>query len=174
MTRLWVPPKVEKRLVESRMRDTAEALKMVEMDPLCIQLTAELRDFDEKVSVVKAKDHAHAPNIRPGFYHVMRFNEGAPLSFTPIEARDGGFKVPTSEVLERLRRSDLWNTRVVRDRELVARREAERQARVEEREREERVAEITERWAAASRTQVSLNRDGPWSQNAAGKRGQSR
>jgi hypothetical protein len=55
-------------------------------------------------------------------------------------------------------RSDSWNQRVVRDREVVARREEEARARAEEREREERVEEITERWKAATRAQVSMNR----------------
>jgi hypothetical protein len=53
--------------------------------------------------VVRAKPHASAPGIRAGFYHIMRFNEGAPLSFMPIEASDGSFREPTSDVLDRLR-----------------------------------------------------------------------
>lgn len=148
---------------------------MVEMDPVCINLTAWVRDFDEKVSIVKARENAHAPGIRPGFYHIMRFNEGAPLSFVPIEdPKDGGFTVPDSNVLDRLRRSDMWNERVVRDRAAVAEREARELQAKEEAERAERVEEITERWAAASQTRVSFNRDTPWTQGVAGKRGAKR
>src|SRR3954463_5951969 len=109
---LWVPPTVSRELMDTRLRDTAERLQMVEMDTLCHQLTLYCHDFDPKVSVVKAKPHATAGGMRPGFYHIMRFNENAPLSFTVIEAKDGGFQVPDSSIIDRLRRTDLWNERV--------------------------------------------------------------
>ena len=166
MGALWTPPHVEQELLAERLRDTAERLMMVDLDPLCVQLTAEARKLDECVSIVKAKDNAQAPGIRPGFYHVMRFNQGAPLSFLPIEGKDGSFVVPTSKVVDKLRASDLWNSRVVRDRQ----RELEDAQRQREREQETDTAEIIdeaqERWAAATRTQVSLNPDVPWTQNA--------
>jgi hypothetical protein len=143
---------------------------MVEMDTLCHQLTLYCHDFDPKVSVVKAKPHATRGGDAAGYYHIMRFNENAPLSFTVIEAKDGGFLVPDSSMIDRLRRTDLWNERVVRDqRAVLERQEREKQAR-EDAEREERVEEIAERWASATETRVSFNRDTPWTQTAGAKR----
>lgn len=167
---LWLPPGPEQRLLEERLADTARRLEMVEMDPLCVRLTVEFKQFDEWVSIVKAKDHAAAPGIRPGFYHVMRFNQNAPLSFLPIEAPDGGFMVPDSGVLERLRRTDMWNERVVRDRRRALEMEEQAKRADEARDAEERREELTDRWNAASRTHVSMSTDQPWSQNVAGRR----
>lgn len=172
---LWLPrlyqSERERELVETRIKDTAEKLKMVELDPLCVQLTAEARKLDDKVSIVRVKDNAEGPGIRPGYYHVMRFNEGAPLSLTPIEAKDGGFLVPTQGTIDRLRASDTWNERVVRDRRERARAEEQAIAKQEQTETEERRDEILQRWKAVSETSVSMNRDAPWSQNVKGRKG---
>ena len=170
MSSLWVSPKVARELVDQRIHQAADILKMVRLDPLCVQLTTYARGFDEKVSVVKASEKAEHPGIRPGFYHVMRFNEGAPLSINAIEAPDGGFMVPTTATLDRLRDSDMWNSRVVRDRRRAHEAEQEAIRRQEQQETADRQQEILERWKAVSETQISMNDSTPWSQNVKGRR----
>jgi hypothetical protein len=74
-------------------------------------------------------------------------------------------------VFDALAEADLWNERANRDRARIKREAEEAKRRREEQERRDRDAEVLERWKAVSRAQVSMNRDVPWSQNHAGRRG---
>lgn len=97
----------------------------------------ELRTIDPYLDLVRAKDSAEGvPGLKPGYYHVIRHNPGAPTSLMAIETEDGGFKEPDSSVFDMLRRSDFWNDELQRDR----RRKLER-ARESENRRKEREAQ---------------------------------
>lgn len=132
----------------------------------------ELRRIDPKLEMFRAGEVAEPPVV-PGYYHIVRWNDGAAPSIITIEGEHGEFVEPTSRVFEMLARNDLWdpnNMRLLRQRQALADQAAEK---LKIREREERQAEILERYLAGTRTFVSMDRSLPWSQNVAGRRGAS-
>jgi hypothetical protein len=142
-------------------------------DPVTREWNPELQRLDPLLRLGRARPKADPAStglpVRPGFYHWIRENDTAAPTMTAITGPDGeGFAYPSSGVLEDLRRSDLQNPAIFRA--LLARQAArerdEEQAKLDE--RKDRRQEFSERWKAVSRTQVSMNTDTPWAQNAAG------
>lgn len=104
-------------------------------------------------------------DLKPHYYAVVRWNEGAPPSVMLVEGPNGEFEEPTSRLFEELKKQDLGdpsNRRRLMER---SRRMQEARDRMLERENAERQAEIKERVDAATRTFVSMNRSTPWTQN---------
>jgi hypothetical protein len=176
---MWLPPKVSQELVEGRREFRAELearlvrAHLRKVESILNEFNYELRRIDPKLELVRidgAADTQGLP-VRPGYYHVVRWNDGAPPSVMIVEGERGEFVEPTSRLFERLAQSDLWdpgNMRLLRQRERLAEEAAEKR---KVREREERQQEILERWQAGTRTFVSMDRSAPWSQNHAGRRG---
>lgn len=183
MSRLYVPAKTAREIekekwAEQRARWRAVLSELFDFDdPVCQEWNPRLRDIDPLLRLGRARGRVQVPEfgwVRAGFYHWVRDNDetgAAPTISQPITTTDDQFREPDSGVLEELRQSDLRHPLVWA--ELMERRG--RAERAEEEwlaaEREERQAEIVDRFLAATRTQVSLNRDVPWSQNHAGRRG---
>lgn len=172
---MWVPPSVSPELVqgrlefEARMREQTRQA-MAHVKGVIDEFNYELQRIDPKLEMFRAGESAEPPVV-PGFYHLVRWNDGAAPSIITIEGDNGEFVEPTSRVFEQLARNDLWdpnNMRLLRQRQALADQAAER---LKIREREERQAEILERYLAGNRTFVSMNRDSAWSQNVAGRRG---
>lgn len=186
---VWVPPRVSRELrEESRRREQQAALALHAEERWDWQkrFDAQLDRVVPGMKLARCPDPAPldavAQGARPGYWHVVWPGyKGGPLNVQPLtldtdtgEPRlggDGPGVEPGSWVFDALAKADLWSERANRERERI-RREAEvaRDRRLE-RERAERDADVLERYLAVSRTQVSLNRDTPWSQNAAGRRG---
>lgn len=175
MGQLWVPPAVSRKQVEQRNEYTASVESMVHrFRGVMNHLNPLLKEVDPHLELIFAPPNADAPGLVPGRYHVLRHNPGAPPSLMVVETPEGGFLEPTSRLVDEMRERDMWSAEAERDRKQArARREYEAQ-KAKEREAEERQAEIAERWAAVSRTFVSLDQSTPWSQNHAGRRGRGR
>lgn len=141
-------------------------------DPVCAEWNPLLGDLDARLRLGRARPLAYEPGLGviPGFYHWVRDNETAPPTVTPITSPDGAFREPDSGVLGDLRSQDLHDPTVFLA--LLAGRRAKEQAAEREREAEraERRQEITDRYLAGTRVQVSLDDSTPWAQNAAGLR----
>lgn len=174
---MWLPPTVSRELLAEREQFRADLeaqavrARMLEVKGLLDQYNYELKRIDPLLEMVRAPATVSAAStLRPGFYHVIRWNEGAPPSTIVIEGENGEFVEPTSRVFDMVARNDLWdprNRRLKEQRERLAEQAAERQ---KIRDNQARREELVERVAAASRTQVSMNRDVAWTQNAAGQR----
>jgi hypothetical protein len=180
MTRLWTPPQVPREQVEQRRdfeRDLQSKMvraEMVRVKSVLDEFNYELRRIDPLLELVRAGENTRGTPMKAGYYHVIRWNEGAPPSVLVVEGPDGEFVEPSARVFESLKRNDLWdprNERLRRQRERLAEQAAER---LKLREREERQEEMVDRWLAGHRTFVSLDRSVPWSQNHAGRRGAKR
>lgn len=175
---MWVPPKVSQELLQERYQREATALEAISADhewKWKKEFDAQLEVVDPYLQLVWCPDpapfEAVAAGASPGRWHIARHNPGAPMSLIALETDDGGFREPGAWVFDMLAGSDLWDDRVVRDRERKVRDlEAQRDAR-EARERAERREELKDRVNAIRRTSVSMNRDTAWSQNAQGRRG---
>lgn len=171
---LWVPPKVDKALREERNAYTASVESMIQrFHGIMREFNPKLAEIDPHLELIFVPPNAdpNVPGIIPGRYMVMRHNPGAPPSLMVVEDEEGRFMEPTSRLLDDMRERDMWSPQAVREREQRrARREYERE-QARRREQEERHLELEERWAAATRAFVSLDRSSRWSQNAAGRRG---
>lgn len=177
MSSLVLPSRVEKEIlrdkwVQARAEHKAQVMAQLDFDdPVCKEWRRELKKLDPLLSMGRGKAGADLFPVREGFFHIVRFNETAPVSvMPPITQRDGvSFAYPDSGELEALKRADLQDPRVVRE-QLEARAGAEEVRRVEAEEHKLLLGqEARERWRAASETSVSMA--GRWSQNASGKRG---
>lgn len=170
---LWVPKatraQIEDRLqFEQELRDRMVRQHLERVKGILDQFNYELKRIDPKLEMVRAGEDTHGTPLKPGYYHVVRWNDSAPPSVITIEGEHGEFVEPTSRVFERLALGDLWdpnNMRLLRQRERLAQQAAEKQKIAD---REERQAELVERWNAGTRTQISMNRETPWAQNHAG------
>jgi hypothetical protein len=168
---VWLPPKVSHRLEQERMAEYARLAVLTSHHAQMADFNRDLKQIDPYLELVKCKEHIEPGSpLKPGYWHIIRHNPGAPPSIMVIEGPDGEFVEPTSQIFEMLKRSDLQNPAVEyrrkqREREMDLARE-----RREAREREERNDEVRERYLAGTRAQVSMT-DVPWHQNAAGKRG---
>lgn len=172
MSAIWVPPAVSRQLKDNTREHNRRVLDMLQLSGRVQELwNRELRTLDPLLRIGKAKDRAHAPGVRPGFWHLVRLNEHAPIWVQPLVGPDGGFVEPSMAMLESLRQSDLQNSRAVRARRAQDEREAESRRNARVRADEERGEELRDRVKAATQTSVSLNLDVPWTQNVDGRRG---
>jgi hypothetical protein len=184
---LFLPPRVSRELQEESRRREMEAAKVMLGDG---RLEWK-REFDAQLGrIVHGMQLAFCPDpapldavgqgASPGRWHLVwpGYN-GGPLVLQPlvIDATgkphiggEGGFVEPGSWVFDALAEQDLWSERVQRDRRRIKREAEEAKRKRETDERAERDREVFERYKAVTRTQVSMNRDIPWSQNQAGAR----
>lgn len=173
MTGLWLPPEVSRELRDETASANASVMEMLEISgPVQAEWNRVLRDkFPEhSIRLVRAKETAAFPGLIPGFYHLMLESPWVPVTFLPITGEGGSFAEPSHRTLTFLEGADLQNPRVIADREKEMEREIAARQKDEDNFTEELIDEAQERWAAATRTQVSMNRDTPWSQNASGAR----
>jgi hypothetical protein len=188
---LFVPPRVARELAEETQRRQTEALKAISVERGFKWVQDFNRDLDAieyDLQLVWCPDPAPldavACGAHPGRWHVYRPATSGPMSCLALvrnretgEVQLGGqgdFVEPGSWVFERLKAQDWWNEKVLTERRRCERRLEEARRKREEDERAEFNREMYERYMAVSRTQVSMNRDVPWAQNAAGLRRRGR
>lgn len=166
---LYLPPAVA---AERRREFAAEIDKRCDHgDPVAQEWTRKLQQIDGRLMMVRA--HQLIPvgtPLIPGFYHVLKVNDDAPMSVFAVN-ENGRFCEPDSRVFERLAAGDLRDPRTLRRWAQAERRERAANEREIELEHEERRDELRERVDAATRTQVSLTAAQRWTQNVAGRRG---
>lgn len=172
--RAWIPPQVADRLRAETEQFQRELIEAAFTDATCDYWDKELAKIDGGLHLIRAKENATVPGLRPGYWHVIRDCSPAPPSIMPIVGDDGEYVEPTDRLLELLRAGDLQNPRAMADR--IERDEREERARERRKQaaHEERVEEIAERVAAVTQTRVSMNTDAPWTQSTNGRRGAKR
>jgi hypothetical protein len=174
---LWLPPSAQP-LVDERHAVDAERAQLADdhMHRLLEdvrRINAELRRIDSHLELVFVGDRAPdlLPEVRPGRWHVVRRNPGAPDTWMPVVGPAGEYVEPTSRIFERLAQGDMWRDEYGhRARRRQAHAAAERERR-RDLDREQRATELRERVAAATQVRISFNPDERWSQNVAGRRG---
>jgi hypothetical protein len=164
---LYLPPRLA---AEERERFIADVLERCADDPVATDFTRALRRVDERLMMVRARDTIEGGTpLRAGFYHVLRFNEGAPLSVFALHD-NGRYIEPNSKVFERLAAGNLHDPRVFRALKDIPRLAQAEEDRQKARERSDRRDELRDRVNAATRTYISFNDDTPWSQNVQGRK----
>lgn len=176
---VWLPPKVSRELAEESRRREAAALDAVDLaarEEWVRVFNAQLERVVPGMFLAGCPDPAPLDLVgqgaRPGYWHLIwpGFN-GGPLNIMPLQGPGGERREPGSWVFDLLAEGDLWNERSNRERARVKRAAEEASARRLEQERRDRDEEVMERYLAATRAQVSMSRDVPWSQNSNGRRG---
>ena len=176
MARLWTPPTREHRPVVSRehregsVAHRALVLSMMYETPITQHWEPELRKIDDLLRLRQAGERAHAPNVMPGFYHLIRLNNEGPIWVQPLTGPNGEFVELTSVLLDALRACDLQNDRAVRAREEMDRKAAMAKQRDSDPEDEARGQEARERTKALTETQVLVSPDVCWAQNVSGQK----
>lgn len=160
---LYLPPHVAE---QKRREFAAEIAKRIEVDQRCEEFTARLRrEIDPRLVMVKAGDLiAPGTPLRPGFYHVLRFNEDAPMTVIPI-TEHGNYVEPDGRVFVKLIHGNLTQQRVMDDIHARDRKEQQDAERAAQRAKDARRDELKERALAVTRAQVSMDRTVPWTQN---------
>lgn len=170
MSRLFLPPGVSRELQQERLAHHARVVALTHYSDVMDDFNRDLKAIDPYLQLVKAKETIEVGTpLKPGYWHIIRHNPGAPPSVMTIEGLDGEYVEPSSGVFRQLLEwCDLQNPAVGhRRRERAeAARDAERKRLA--REREEADDEAMQRLLAATRTQVSMVPR--WSQNVAGRR----
>lgn len=188
---LWTPPRVSRELALETQRREAEALKVIAVERGFKWVQDFNRDLDEiehGLRLLWCPDPAPLDAVvcgaHPGRWHVYRPATSGPMNCLALvrntETGDvqlggqGDFVEPGSWVFEKLKAQDWWSGKVLAERNRQERRLEEARRKREEDERADFDREMYERYQAVSRTQVSMNRDTPWSQNASGARRRGR
>lgn len=167
---LHLPDSVVRQLRLERSQEFA----MAEADDVCQEFNRELRRIDANLEMVYWP--MRAPEIHGfinGCYHIVRHNPDAAGSVEALVNDDLQYREPGSWVFDMLVSSDMWDDRVMRDRERVRKRAQEARERAKSREREDRREELRDRYNAAFRTSVSLSDAAPWTQTMHGRRGRA-
>lgn len=171
MGRLFLPPAVTRELQQERIAHYARVAVLTHHADVMDDFNRELKAIDPYLELVKAKETIEAGTpLKPGYWHIIRHNPGAPPSILTIEGPDGEYVEPDSGVYRQLQEwCDLQNPAVERRRRQRAQQIKQAQERQLARDRDDAEAETLERYLAGTRAQVSMA--GHWSQAAAGKRG---
>jgi hypothetical protein len=176
LSNLIVPQHIidENRRYEQVMFDNAVRSYMDHVKGILDEFNYELQKIDPRLELMRAGEAIiwQSTEVQPGYYFVVRHNDPpAPPSIMPWQTPEGGFREPDSGIFEMLRKNDLWNPATKHRAKKQAQKLQEAEDRRRAQERADRQRELHERYLAATRTQVSMNRDIPWHQNAAGRRG---
>jgi hypothetical protein len=173
MTSLWTPPHVTRELRQETERENAEIRSLAQHRAVVDEFNPDLKKVDHRLELVWFDEDAVAPGVIPARYHLLRTEAGVPTNVIPLCDEHGGFIEPNSGLFEWLQKSDMWNASARRDQER-ARDEARKvMERRKEREREDRVEELKDRYNAMFRTSISMNDSTPWVQNQGGRRGRT-
>jgi len=157
---------VSRELEDLTEQHRAEVFASAIRDARIEHFNRELKQVDEHLELIKARDDATAAGLMPGFWHILRHNPGAPPSLLPLTGDDGEFVEPSDRIFTLLREGDLQNDQVIRARRERDERAAKQRARDKARDAEDRVGLMTEHIKAVSRAHVSMTTARPWT-NAA-------
>lgn len=177
--RLWLPPtavrdpKVAEHLVDSRKDYNARLLQLFHVTGWILdEWNRELANIDQLLRLGQAFETIPAGYpVIPGYFHLLRLNPNAPFSVTPITGPNGQFAVPTSQMLDRLRESDLQHKTAVEARRVQMENQLKAEERDKARFRESRREELFDRARSAYDVQISFSPEHKWTQNVNGKRG---
>lgn len=174
---LYLPPKVSRELQHETDQRNAMALQALNAErgfKWIQEFNHELQRIDPYIKLVWCPEPAPVDAIaigaRGGRWNLFRKDPAAPAWATPITGPNGEFVEPTSAIFDKLQQMDWWNPRNLRERKQMEAKAREAKERREQREREEHNQETYERWLAANRTFISMDRSKPWTQSAKGRR----
>ena len=104
MSQLILPPSLQREKADAeREKQTTEVIGRG------MRFNLRLKEIDPYLELVFVHDDADAPGLVPGRWHVCRHNPDTMDTYMPITTASGGYREPAEDILEALRRRDLWN-----------------------------------------------------------------
>lgn len=147
---VWLPESTRSELA----RDQKAIAEMTLIDEACKHFTTELRSIDADLELVKASNNATLPGLRPGFWHILR--KGTPTHIMSLEGPNGEFREPGSWMYSWVLEQDSWNDRTQRMKEELSKKADTAKQREKNREREDRIEELNDRWKHATNVSLSM------------------
>jgi hypothetical protein len=178
----FAPPKVSHRLRDETARREATAFLGLTTDDGSDWWRGWNRDLEAFMPGLRlcfAPDpcpvDATAIGARPGRFGLLFPSVmGSPRSVSSFAGPNDELVEPGSWVFDWLRENDWQNPDVLRDRKRAQEAAERAKAKREQDDHDRMTADILERYLAGSRAFVSMNRDSPWTQSHAGRRGAGR
>jgi hypothetical protein len=146
-----------------------EVASQVETAAFLRTWTRDLKAIDPYLEMVKAREDSTLPELKPGYYAVVRHNPGTQPWVHVIEGPNGEFKEPDSSVFDELQRLDAWSDRAARERRRLQERLTQARESRRAHERSERLEEAMDRLHAQEPGVSFANQGKGWSYRA-GKR----
>lgn len=166
---LYLPDSVHTRGIalpraarEAYLQDNAEIeLETMRVMGTLEQFNKELREIDPYLKLVKAKETTTVQGLKPGYYHLVRYEPGFPAYIKPVQHDNGEYREPDSSVFEMAMLDDMWNDRTRKALREARKKADEARKRQKERESMDRAREFDERLASRNRVQIHV-RSKPW------------
>lgn len=151
---LWLPNGVTREMDDAKKDFTAQVMGQVQEE--LERFNKEIRRLDPYTSLVRADPRSKHPQLRPGYYHIIRRPPDGPPMIEVWEGPNGEFKEPGSDLFEWLRHSDLWSDRTRREREKRQKQLKKLAEREREAEAYDRREELYQRIRSATRTSIAV------------------
>ena len=163
---LWIPDSAARDQRAAKAASLAHALS--ETSGYLDYWNKRLRKLDPHLQLVKAAANTTNPDLKPGYYHVLRIAPESPPMIHVHQTPDGEFREPDDGLIQELEKGDMWNARAMRAaEERRKKREAEREAE-RAREAEDRRQELYDRLRVFYSPSVSMA--GNWTNKAGARR----
>lgn len=102
---LWLP---DDALLELQVEETAKSHQRA-----AAELEQRLRrDLDPNLRVFLAKPGADDPRLEPGYWHVVRLNDGFADGVWTLRNPDGSYREPGEWVVGEMKERDMWNPEI--------------------------------------------------------------
>lgn len=142
---LILPAGVSQRMQQERQLRAAALRASVELHDKLAHWNKQLREIDRDLQLVKAREDTEHPDLKPGYYHLLRHTPGAPPTVIIHQGPNGEFREPDSALFEELKKADMWSDRANAERRRVKKavKLAEQRARAAEaEERRENIKDL--------------------------------
>jgi hypothetical protein len=156
----------DRYLRDKTARFNADVTARSRTDDVCERFNRELRQIDRRLEMRFFGPEPGLVGAVPNRYTLVLTPEVGPKTLIVLHGPRGEFMEPTSAVFAKLAEGDLWNADARRDRDRKAEAAERARDRQRQREQDDRNEELRDRYNAATRTWVSMNRDSAWTQNA--------
>lgn len=156
---LWTPHGVTTKMAQEREALAASLFALSEAGGLLDYWNKRVREIDPYVQVVKGREQA-APiaGLKPGYYHLLRVPPDGPPTLVVHETPDGEFMDLGESIIDRLKRNDLWDVRVQREKERQLKEQDAQRASQAASDADERREELKDRYKHKYVTKIAVPR----------------
>lgn len=142
--------------IERDRRETADNL--MEIAAVKADFDRDLKQIDEHLEILKAKDQTTVVGLKAGYWHIVRLNPGHPADILPLQYEDGSYREPGSWIYDYVMESDLYNDRARKAHRERQKRADEARERRKEREAQDRIEHYKDRIGSLNRTSIHIKR----------------
>src|SRR6266705_3618174 len=99
---LFLPPRISRELLAERHQYQADLMAMTHMKDVMDSWNKDLKQIDPYLELIKARDDLSVQTaaLKPGYWHIIRHNPGAPPSVTTWQGPNGEYREPDSGIYD--------------------------------------------------------------------------